>query len=67
MSENGKVLPSSTALAVFPGDPHSVPNIHIRWLTIACYSSSRTTNALFWPPGMLAHMAYVHTDIPVHP
>jgi len=54
------------ALAVLPEHPSSVPSIHSGQLTTACNSSSRGSNALFWPPWALCPCVQRqrHTCIP---
>lgn len=50
-----------TPLAALPENQSSVPNTHIRQLTVACSSSCTGLNALFWPLQASAHTcAYVH-------
>lgn len=57
----GEVSQQLRVNAVLDGDWWLVPNIHAGSLTAACSSSSRESNAIFWPLG-----ANIVMHIPQH-
>jgi hypothetical protein len=50
----------------FAGDPGVVPSTHIRQLTTIINSTSRSSDALFWPPRAPAHMWYTNSHRNTH-
>lgn len=56
MAQQVRVLPA------LPEELNSVPCTHIGWLTTACISSSRTSDALFWSLETLHSHSHANTQ-----
>jgi hypothetical protein len=60
----GATVQRSRILATLLEGLSSVPSIHVVPLTTTCNSSSKGSNALFWPPWELQTMWHTYTQIP---